>query len=138
MDLYFYTDKLNTKGQKFSENLGLTTGTWAPVLTYSSGLTKNLSYTRDACQWYKLGKLVFIWANVTITDAGVGKDLLVQQLPFKSSGRMMGSVHNNGGKSTSLVINGDHAFFQTLSDGNVQPDDIGIGNFSFSAYYFAD
>lgn len=89
-------------------------GTWTPVVTASSGTIT--SYTAGTCLYTKIGRVVNIVVNVTITNNGTGSGVIqIAGLPFTATALTVGtgreaaatgnmlSIQVNNGATTLLV-----------------------------------
>ena len=65
--------------------LRVETGTWTPIIRSTSG-SNNHSYGEQNGRYVRMGNLVFVWGNVSLTakDPGMDGNALISGLPFRS------------------------------------------------------
>lgn len=65
------------------DNLPIETGNWTPIITSTSG-SNNHTYGSRSGRYVKMGNLVFVWGNVSLTakDSGMAGNAFFGGLPF--------------------------------------------------------
>jgi len=64
-------------------NVPIETGTWTPIITSTSG-SNNHTYGSRSGRYVRMGDLVFVWGNVSLTakDSGMAGTVVIGGLPF--------------------------------------------------------